>query len=116
MVSVQLPAYRPAGWRGPRAPLDLARAWTHGALVSHYIYKRARDPVSLSSTFPLREYRGPGTLGVSGTLPPTHTESVMGWLFRYVSRPVETEPVSGWVVAFWFVAAVVVCGFLDGAA
>ena len=40
----------------------------------------------------------------------------MGWLFRYVSRPVETEPVSGWVVAFWFIAAVVACGFLDGAA
>lgn len=41
----------------------------------------------------------------------------MGWLYRYLSRPVdETEPVSGWVAAFWFVAAVIACGLLDGAA
>jgi hypothetical protein len=41
----------------------------------------------------------------------------MGWLFRYVSRPVETETeLPAWALVVAFVAIVVVCGFLDGAA
>lgn len=42
----------------------------------------------------------------------------MGWLYRYLSRPVdetETDP-PAWVVVVAFVAVVIVCGFLDGAA